>query len=149
MSERLEFERDGSLENLHALREFVVSACQGIGVDQSVCFAMELAVDEACTNIVTHGYAGELPGPIHLTFQSVNGEVVVTITDYGRPFSPDEAPPPDLDSNWEERRIGGLGVYLMRKVMDEVEYQPGRQDGNRLTLRKRLKPAEARSSQTP
>ena len=132
--------KDARLENLKELRDFVVETCQECGGDAEVCDSLELAVDEACTNVVLHGYDGLEPGPIALSFTCDGREAVVTIADHGRPFSLDDIPAPDLDGPWETRRIGGLGWYLIRKTMDGIELQAGADRGNRLTLRKRLHP---------
>jgi anti-sigma regulatory factor (Ser/Thr protein kinase) len=140
MDEPLEIRREARLENLRSLREFAVNACLSCGGDQDTCDVLELAVDEACTNVVLHGYADREPGPIVLTFRCEGGDAVVIIADHGQPFSPADAPSPDLESDWQERRIGGLGVYLIREMMDEVTYTSDPQAGNRLTLRKRMHP---------
>ena len=126
------------MEHLAALRQFVVSACRQAGGDSAACNALELAVDEACANIVAHGYAGREPGPIVVTFEPRDGEAVVTVCDYGHAFSPDQAPPPDLFSPWQLRRVGGWGIHLMRVMVDRYEYHAGPDGGNLLTLRKRL-----------
>jgi serine/threonine-protein kinase RsbW len=133
--------RDGTLDNLQALRDFVGAHCLDCEGDADACHALELAVDEAVTNVVLHGYDGLPPGPIELTFACTDGEAVVTITDRGQPFVPEKIPPPDLHSAWEERQVGGLGWHLIQEMTDEVRYFPDNQAGNRLVLRKRLRPA--------
>ena len=133
----MEIQREARLENLPALRRFAVGACRQCGADAAACDAVELAVDEACSNIVLHGYDGREPGPIVVTFECRADEAVITIADFGQPFAPDKLPPPDLASGWEERRVGGLGWHLIQQMMDEVTYQTDAQAGNRLTLRKR------------
>ena len=140
MSQPLEIRTEARLENLGGLREFAVRACLGCGGDQKTCGLVELAVDEALTNIVLHGYEGRPPGPIVMTVACDEGELVVTIADFGLSFSPVNAPPPDLEADWEDRRIGGLGAHLIRTAMDEVQYDSDPQTGNTLTLRKQLKP---------
>jgi len=63
---------------------------------------------------------------------------VVTIKDEGKPFDLSSVPPPDLDTDLDKRRIGGLGIYLMRKLMDDVSYSFDAQKGNTLVMRKTL-----------
>jgi serine/threonine-protein kinase RsbW len=143
VSEASAITRPATLENLRALREFAVEACLACGGDEETCDLLELAVDEACTNVVVHGYRDRPPGSITLHFQCQDGQAEVTLLDRGRPFSPNDAPAPDLEAGWQDRRIGGLGVYLIRETMDEVHYATDSSGQNRLTLRKRLRPAAA------
>ena len=127
------------LQDLERLHDFIDAACRGAGADDSVAYALALAVEEASTNIMVHGYAGAPPGPIALRFHAEPGQITITIADEARPFSPDSVPPPDLTSDLEERKIGGLGWYLIRKMVDEVrhEFKPNGR-GNVLTLVKRI-----------
>lgn len=127
------------LEDLEGLHDFVAAACREAGADESVASAFALAVEEACTNIVVYGYQDMPPGPIALTFQAEGGQIVITIADNARPFSPDSVPPPDLTTDLEDRQIGGLGWHLIRHMVDEVhhEFKPNGR-GNVLTLIKKL-----------
>ena len=135
-----EFAREARLENLEALRDFVVDSCHECQADPATCDALELAVDEVCANLVMHGYAGLEPGPIRLTFNCDDRMAEVTIVDFGHAFSPDAIPKPDLEAHWSDRRVGGLGWHIIRKAVDEIVYQADGAAGNRLTLRKRLHP---------
>ncbi len=137
---RAETSVEARLENLQGIRAFIAEACRGAGADRSACRDLQLAVDEACTNIIEHGYAGAGAGSIAVTFESGGDRLAVTIVDRGRPFSPERVPPPDLTSGWRERREGGLGWHLIRHVVDEVDYRPDSVGGNRLTLVKRPGP---------
>lgn len=136
--------RPGSLEHLPALVDFVREACERSGADASSCFSLRLAVEEVCENLMRHGYRGREPGPIEVSVHGAPGRVVVTITDFAPPFHPDDAPSPDLDVDWEDRRIGGLGWHLVKSVVDEVRYEARADAGNRLTLVKRTEPAAER-----
>ena len=135
--------RPATLDHLPALVEFVRGACAAAGADASSCFALRLAVEEVCTNLMRHAYRGGAPGPIEVSVSGGDGRIVVTITDFAPPFSPDEAPRPDLDASWEERRIGGLGWHLVKSVVDEVRYEARAEAGNRLTLVKKTEAAPA------
>lgn len=137
MSERSEITREARLENLPALLHFISGACERAGATAGDEFAVKLAVEEACVNVITHGYAGREPGPISLTFSSEPERFVVTIADSAAPFEPDSLPEPDLKAGWNEREIGGLGWWLIRKMVDGVEYESRPGSGNRLTLVKR------------
>lgn len=125
------------LENLEYFRAFVEQACSKAGGDDAACFALKLAVDEACTNIVLHGYRGQPAGEIALAFRDEGDRMVVTITDRAAPFSPGKIPAPDRAPGWEERPASGLGWHLIQQTMDEVEYLPDAANGNRLVLAKR------------
>ncbi len=122
------------LENLAVLRRFVEQACQQNAIEPALCYQLKLAADEVCTNIIIHGYANQTPGPITLTFQREAQQVQITILDQGMPFDPSQAPTPVLDEDWATRPIGGLGVYLMHEIMDEVRYHADPNQGNCLTL---------------
>jgi serine/threonine-protein kinase RsbW len=132
------------LENLEFFRAFVEQACRKAGGDPDACFALKLAVDEACTNIVLHGYRGLPPGEIALAFRSEPERIVVTITDGAAPFLPEKIPAPDRAPGWEERPASGLGWHLIQKTMDSVEYQADAEKGNRLVLTKRKRTAKRR-----
>src|SRR6266498_2683562 len=132
MSEPLEITREARLENLPELRAFVADACRQVHADAAVCFALKLAVDEACANIILHGYANMEPGPIRLTFRAEPQQIVVTIDDRTPAFNPALARPPDLQSSLEARKVGGLGWYLIFQMMDQVHYESDAENGNRL-----------------
>ncbi|MFN2384678.1 MAG: ATP-binding protein [Thermoanaerobaculia bacterium] len=132
---------EARLENLEYFRAFVEQACRKSGGDPDACFALKLAVDEACTNIVLHGFRGVPPGEIALAFQDEGERLVVTITDGAAPFAPEKIPAPDRAPGWEERAHSGLGWHLIQRTMDSVEYRPDAEKGNRLVLAKRKRSA--------
>lgn len=137
MTGKCEITREARLENLPALLHFISEACERAGASARDEFAVKLAVEEACVNVITHGYAGREPGPISLTFCSEPERFVVTVADVAAPFEPEALPEPDLTSGWKERKIGGLGWWLMRNMVDGVEYESSPGGENRLTLVKR------------
>lgn len=121
----------------------VIAALETFGEDHAlpprVVTHMSLALDELMTNIITYGF--DTPGPhsITLTLDLDDDALTVELNDGGRPFNPLQMPPPDLDLEIEDRPIGGLGIHLVRKMMDDVRY--ARTDGrNVLTLRKTVDP---------
>ena len=124
-----------TLAHLPSLRAFVAESCAGAEL-RAVREALQLAVDEACTNVIVHGYAGRDAGPLTLEIQREPAAVCATVTDRGTPFDPARAPPPDLASDWATRPVGGLGWHLVRQSVDELHYTSS--DGtNRLVLVKR------------
>jgi serine/threonine-protein kinase RsbW len=100
-----------------------------------------MAVDEACANIIEHAYGGEGRGDIECTCQIDGDGLLVRLCDQGRPFDPSSVPEPDINGSLEERQEGGLGLFLIRKLVDEVrfEFTPG--SGNVLTLVKWKEPS--------
>jgi serine/threonine-protein kinase RsbW len=122
------------LESIHRwLDEFATQAA----LDDSIVFALRLAIEEVFVNIVEHGYKS-MPGPIDIAVQTHANRVTVTIHDYAPPFPPDSVPRPRLDQDWARRPIGGLGWHFIREMMDEVRYASDPKNGNVLTLVKRF-----------
>jgi anti-sigma regulatory factor (Ser/Thr protein kinase) len=122
MKDRFELEIDGELENLAMIGDFIADSMREFGLDDRKVFEVQMAVDEACTNIIKYGYAGK-KGTIEISCLKRDEDVVVVIKDTGKPFDPTSVQLPDLDAGLEERKIGGLGVYFMKTLMDEVKYK--------------------------
>jgi serine/threonine-protein kinase RsbW len=131
-----------TLESLARISEFITAATSQAGLDDHNAWQVQLAVDEASTNIIQHGYAGRVPGEIELGWHVDGDRLVVTLRDYGRRFNPDDVPAPDVTSPLEERQAGGLGLYLMSRLMDSVQFEFDDQQGNLLTMTKRIGAAE-------
>jgi anti-sigma regulatory factor (Ser/Thr protein kinase) len=132
------------LEDLAALMDFVDRACHAAGADEDMAFAIRLAVEEAFTNVVQHGYASG-SGPVAVAVDADAQRIAITLVDEAAPFDPADAPAPDLDAMLEEREPGGLGWHLVQQLMDGVKREPGIERGNVLTLVKRFPGAEAGS----
>jgi serine/threonine-protein kinase RsbW len=126
----------GRFDQLARVCQLIEQAAHEAGLDDMESGRCQLAVDEACTNVIEHGYGGEDRGVLDLMCQVHPDELVITISDHARPFDPSKVPPPQLTTNLDELKIGGLGIYFMRQVMDAVEfsYEAG---GNKLVLVKR------------
>jgi serine/threonine-protein kinase RsbW len=130
--------RAAERESLAGFRQLIDAACQQqAGAGDPVCYDLKLAVDEACTNVITHGYAGMNPGSILLTLEFGEQQVVVTITDFGHPFEPYEPEAPDVEASLENGLSHGFGLFFIYQTMDRVSYRTG-EDGNHLVLVKRL-----------
>jgi serine/threonine-protein kinase RsbW len=126
-------------DQLARLATFVAVAAAEVGFDDTQVNRIELAVDEACSNIIDHAYMGE-PGDIQLIV-SVEPQHLLTIVliDQGQSFNPDHVPAYAPCTSLDEARIGGLGIHLMRQAMDDVCYEFGVPGiGNRLTMKKQL-----------
>ena len=131
---------DARLENLHALLGWVEQACASAGVGEDTAVPLRLAVEEVAANVIKHGYGASGPGPIRLTFRADDRNAVVVVEDEAPAFDPAEAPAPDLDADWAERRVGGLGWHLVYQLVDDVHYEALPRRGNRITLIKRREP---------
>ncbi len=127
----------GRFDSLVKISKFVVRAAKSAGLGPAAVYAVEMAVDEACTNIIEHAYGGEGFGDIECTCQVDTYGLTVALRDYGHPFDPSRVPEPDINASLEERREGGLGLFLIRKLMDEVHFEFAPDSGNVLTLIKR------------
>ena len=123
----------GRFESLEKISIFIKQAAKEAGLDEDATYSVELAVDEACSNIIEHAYGAEDLGEIDCTCEVEASAFRIIIRDTGEPFNPDAVPKVDTSLSLEERSPGGAGVFLMRKVMDEVsfEFTP---DGNILTM---------------
>lgn len=100
-------------------------------------YTVEMAVDEACSNIIEHAYGSEDKGQITCTCKVSNEGLTIVLEDYGIPFSPDMINEPDVKGGLDERPSHGLGLFFIRQWMDRVEFDFKKGDGNRLTLFKK------------
>jgi serine/threonine-protein kinase RsbW len=126
----------GKFDRLEQISKFIGQAGFEAGLDETAICRCQLAVDEACTNIIEHAYEGEGHGSIDICCEPEQGELTIIIEDQGKPFDPNSVPEPQLNTNLEDMQVGGLGLFFMRQVMDAVEFTY--EDGsNRLVLVKR------------
>jgi serine/threonine-protein kinase RsbW len=132
-----------TLDSLATISAFITDATARAGLDDHAAWQVQLAVDEASTNIIQHGYDEGTPGEIQLAWEVRGDELIVTLRDRGRSFNPDDVPAPDISSPLEERQAGGLGLYLMGRLMDTVEFEFDEAQGNLLKMSKRIGAAEA------
>lgn len=122
------------MNNLEQICDFVTECAANAGLDESEVYAVQLAVDEASTNIIEHGYGGECPSKIDITCETLEDGLKVILYDDAQPFEPTDVPEPETNVPLEELKPRGLGIFLMRKMMDEVKYQPTPDRGNTLTM---------------
>jgi len=126
-----------SLKNLEEICDYVTHYANESGLNETEVYAVQLAVDEATTNIVEHGYGQECPERIDITCEILEDGLKVTIYDDAEPFTPDTVPEPDMHVTLDEMKPRGLGIYLIHKMMDEVNYDTTPNKGNTLTMIKR------------
>jgi glutamate/tyrosine decarboxylase-like PLP-dependent enzyme/anti-sigma regulatory factor (Ser/Thr protein kinase) len=124
------------LEKLAQIRRFVRERATTLGVDPDLIPDVLLAVDEAATNSIVHGYGGR-EGSIEIEVGREGDALVVRVRDEAEPFDPSNVLPPDVTLPPEQRVLEGMGIYLIRQAMDEITHRVTLQRGNELTLVKR------------
>ena len=129
---------DANFDNLDEIREIVAKAARKVGFSDKEIYAIQLAADEASSNIIEHAYAGVTGGKLEIDISTSDTKLKIIMRDHGKPFDPASVPEPNVKADLSERKIGGLGMYLMRKLMDEVSYESSPETGNILTMIKRL-----------
>jgi len=126
-------------ENLSEIRDFVSREARLAGIPEATVENIILAVDEACTNIIKHAYKLSPEGEIIIKIDYDKEKFTVTIMDYGKSFEPERVPLPDLQKYYREHRVGGLGMYLMKSLMDDVEYISVPGEYNQVLLSKNIR----------
>ena len=126
-------------ENLAEVAQFARNAAIKSGLSAGAADDVELAVDEAITNVIEHAYHGDGNGLITVTCGRQSRDFVVEIRDNGEPFDEGGYRDPKINGSLSERSIGGLGLHFMRKLMDRVEFHHGRASGNLTIMVKRVK----------
>jgi anti-sigma regulatory factor (Ser/Thr protein kinase) len=124
-------------EFLDEIREFVGDIARAGGFGDKDIYNIQLAADEAASNIIEHAYEGVSDGLLELSCGVKGNTITIILVDHGESFDPSEVPMPDLKADLSERKIGGLGIFLMRKLMDEVRYEVKPNKNNVLTMTKR------------
>lgn len=128
------------VKQIGLLPDFIKEVCDELGLDEMLIFNLNLVLEEAVTNVIMYAYP---KGERHsMTLKAwTEGEDVLAfeLKDQGKPFDPiKEAPEVDTTLSAEERRIGGLGIFLIQQMMDEVSYRY-ENDSNILTMKKNIK----------
>ena len=125
------------IEQVPQLARFVDEVCETAGLDMATTMQLNLAIEEAVVNVMNYAYPQGTVGDINLEAQADNHQLEFIISDSGSPFDPTAQQEADITLSAEERPIGGLGIHLVRQIMDHVTYE--RKDNkNILTLRKSL-----------
>ncbi len=127
----------GHAEQLDAIREFVVRAVRALGGDEDDLWACELAADEAAANAFEHAYEGK-GGRVKVTVWHENNDLLMSVTNWGKTFDPDEVAMPDIRLPLELRPEGGLGLYMIRRVMSQVWFDFDPRHGNTITMQRGL-----------
>ena len=116
---------------------FIDEVCENVGFDMSTTFKLNLAIEEAVVNVMSYAYPAGTKGDVDIDAEADDEQLKFVISDSGTPFDPTQKGEVDTTLSAEERGIGGLGIHLIRQIMDTINYE--RVDGkNVLTLRKKL-----------
>lgn len=135
-----------TLDSLDTVSKFVARATAQVGLDDHAAWQVQLAVDEAVTNIIQHGYDAGSRGTIELGWQVADAMLEIALRDHGRRFDPTNVPAPDTAAPLEDRQPGGLGIFLMNKLMDTVRFSHDDVRGNVLLMQKQIEQDDDRIS---
>ena len=130
-------------DQLLEVREFVSGAARAFGFPEDEVSKIALAVDEACTNIIKHAYHNDPTKDIVVSVMREKNRFEVRIVDEGTKFDPTSMKPLDLKNHLAHYRRGGLGVYLMKTLMDEIVYSSQGRKKNEVRLTKYLQPVRS------
>ncbi len=111
------------LDEIGPLARTAAAFLQSNQVDADATFTVDLALEEIVSNVIKYGYTDKDLHEICVRLDLNEDRVIMVVEDCGPPFNPLELPEPDLDKPVDERPIGGLGVYLVRKTVDRMEYE--------------------------
>lgn len=124
----------GRFSSLNGIREFYTQAAKEANLDEKSICEVQLAVDEAASNIIDHAYKGEGKGDIECSYLAEPGKLEVIMRDHGKPFDPDKVKSPDLQNDLCRRKQRGLGLHFMKSLMDSVDFSFNSKSGNVLRM---------------
>ena len=125
-----------SLDNLLKVRQYINQMGERLGVNEGALADLCLAVDEAVTNVIIHGY-DDIDGLVELHMERDGDAVVIRIRDRAKTFDPSHVNAPQLDTALKDRPFGGMGIFLIKKMTDEAVFLPLPGGGNEIRLVKR------------
>lgn len=127
------------VQEVPQLAAFIDEVAEACGIDMATTMSLNLAMEEAVVNVMNYAYPAGTVGNVDIDAEFADGQLTFVLSDSGTPFDPTQAGTPDLTLDAEERPIGGLGIFLVRQIMDTIVYR--RSDGkNILTLTKNIQP---------
>ena len=122
MSASFERRLTADLSSIVSLADEVTRWGSEAGLAEAAVFQINLVLEELATNVITHGLGAGQPGSINVRIERTGDRLEIVLTDDARPFDPFSMPSPDVTADIEDRPIGGLGVHLIRMLMDEWGY---------------------------
>ena len=137
VSQEYKFELKNELSELKALQRHLNIWGEDIGLPAISISRINICLDELFTNIVSYGFEDDLEHKISFTLNGDNNFVIINIEDDGIPFNPLDKIDPDFPENVESAKIGGLGILIIRKLIDNVIYER-KQGKNKLTMKKNI-----------
>lgn len=137
----MDYEQHITLHNdiaeVSRLAEFIDAACEAAGMDMTTTMQINLAAEEAVVNVMNYAYPAGTKGNVEIIAQIADGTLTLTLKDRGVPFDPTTKADVDTTLAAEDRPIGGLGIHLVRKIMDSIAYERTADGQNVLTITKR------------
>ena len=111
------------VQEVPKLSEFVDGVCEALNIDMSTALKLNLAIEEAVVNVMDYAYPPETVGTVTIDVQADDEWMKFIISDSGTPFDPTQKKEVDTTLSAEERGIGGLGIHLVRQIMDSIGYE--------------------------
>lgn len=140
--DRLSMVLTNELTEIPRAAECVEAFCRTRHIPGRIVHRFQLALEEVLANAIAYAFSDADRHEIEVSIEFRNGILAATVSDDGAPFDPLAQPPPDIHAAVEDRKVGGLGIHLLRSLMEAVEYR--RADGrNRLTFRVRVEPSDS------
>ncbi len=137
MNERISLVLKNNLAELERLAAEVSAWCGRQALSEEVDYQVNLVLDEVVSNVIRHGYRDKRQHEIRVDLDFLDGELTIQVEDDGVHFSPLQVSPPDISKPINERPVGGLGIYMVRQIMDSLDYR--RENGrNSLVMKKRV-----------
>jgi serine/threonine-protein kinase RsbW len=146
MKKKFSLKIASATENLEIIRDFIIRIALKGGFDQDTSEQIALAVDEACTNVIKHAHNFDSRRMIDISVLLEDDKIKITVCDKGKGFDVTKLDKPDLSKYIHESRKGGLGIHLMKTIMDSVEYNFNSGAKNQVILTKLLRKNDARSN---
>ena len=124
-------------QELSRVAKFMETVCDDLQLDMHVAMKLQVAMEEMVTNVIFYAYPEGTSADITLTAESDGQELTFVLSDTGKPFDPTAKEDADLDVNPMDREQGGMGILIVKNIMNEVSYQR-LGDTNQLTMKKKL-----------
>ena len=139
--EQIRIVLDNDLSEIAKLQREVENLGQNCSLSSKTLFEVNLILEEVLANIISYAYADNQRHEIVVRADLGNSELVIEVEDDGRPFNPLQSPPPELEQPLEQRKVGGLGLHLVRELTSSIEYTR-REEKNHLIMRKKAEKSE-------
>ena len=136
MNKQIELQIHNKTPEIERVCKSIAEFCRGHSISDKIIFSLHLALDEILTNIISYGYSDKNDHLIDIRYSLQNDYLTLEIEDDSNPYDPANAPTPDINACLEDRKIGGLGIYLIKNMMDEIKYST-KNGKNKLILTKK------------